>query len=80
MYHDTTNFARVATRKIDGTLETEHSRQSEFKILTVSEKEFKCFMENKSNWYTKCSTSNWHIAHMRYKKWAECKSRYCIAH
>ena len=48
--------------------------------LTVREKEFKRFMENKSNWYTKCSTSNWHIAHMRYKKWTECKSRYCIAH
>ena len=78
MYHDTMmNFAQVVTRKIDGRLETEHSRQSEFK--TVNDR-VQAFMENKSKWYTKGSTSNWHIAHMRYEKWAEHKSRYCIAH
>ena len=43
----TTNLARVVTRKINGTLETEHSKQTEFK--TVSEKESKRLMENKSN-------------------------------
>ena len=46
-YHDTTNFAQVLTRKLNGTLETEHSRESEFK--TASDKESKCLMENKSN-------------------------------
>ena len=47
LYRNMTNFARVVTRKIDGTLETEHSRQTEFK--TASEKESKRLMENKSN-------------------------------
>ena len=42
-----TNFARVVTRKINGTLETDHSRQTELK--TESEKESKRLMENKSN-------------------------------
>ena len=46
LYRDTTNFARVVTRKIDGTLETEHSRQI---VKYASEKESKRLMENKSN-------------------------------
>ena len=52
----------IVTRKIDGTLETEHSRQSSFK--TASDKESKCLTKKKSNWNTKYSTSNWHIAHI----------------
>ena len=52
---------------MDATLETEHSRQSEFK--TASEKESKRLMKYKS----KCSTSNWHIMHniVHYKMWVE---------
>ena len=35
---------------------------------------------NKPNQYTKCSMSNWHMPCMRYEKWVERKSRYCIVH
>ena len=48
LYRDIQSLLELLnTKKINGTLETEHSRQTEFK--TASEKESKRLIENKSN-------------------------------